>query len=84
MADDKFDEDSDIGKKMERTIELNEIGYTELILTINFKASYGKIAFNIVKECKIKDYPDGNGVNAWETITSIGTCPFYHQDRQAV
>jgi hypothetical protein len=34
-ADDKFDEVSDIGKKMVRIIKLNEIVYTELILSIN-------------------------------------------------
>jgi hypothetical protein len=50
--DDKFDEILDIGKKMARTIELNEVAYTELILTIDVKGSHGKIAFNIVKECK--------------------------------
>jgi hypothetical protein len=45
---------------MARNNILNEIVYTELILSIDVKASYGKIAFNIVKGCKNKDYPDGN------------------------
>jgi hypothetical protein len=53
---------------MERTIELNEIAYTELILSIDVKASYGKFAFNNVKGCKIKDHPDGNVVTAWEKL----------------
>jgi hypothetical protein len=48
-ADDKFDEVSDIGKTVTRIIKLNHIAYTELILSIDFKASYGKITFNIVK-----------------------------------
>jgi hypothetical protein len=48
-ADDKFYEFSDIGKKMARTIELNEIAYTELILSIDVEANFGKIAFNIFK-----------------------------------
>jgi hypothetical protein len=48
-ADDKFDQVSDIGKKMAKTFELNEIAYTELILSIDDMASYGKIALNIVK-----------------------------------
>jgi hypothetical protein len=60
--DDKFDQVSDIGKKMARTIKLNEIDYAELILSIDVKASYGKIAFKIVKRCKSKDYPDGNAL----------------------
>jgi hypothetical protein len=67
-AEDKFDEVSDIGKKMARTIKLNEIAYTELILSVDVKASYGKIAFNIIKRCKSKDHPDGNAINAWETL----------------
>jgi hypothetical protein len=42
--DEKFDEVSDIGKKMARMIEFNKIVYTELILSINVKASDGKVA----------------------------------------
>jgi hypothetical protein len=53
--DDKFDEVSDIGKKMARIFGLNEITYTELILSVDIKASYGKISFNIVKGCKNKN-----------------------------
>jgi hypothetical protein len=50
---------------MTRTIKLNEIACTELILSIDVKASYSEIAFNIVKGCKRKDYPDGIAVTAW-------------------
>jgi hypothetical protein len=64
----EFNEVSDTRKKMARTIKLNEIAYTEHILSIDVKASYGKIVFNIVKRCKIKDYPDGNAVTAWEKL----------------
>jgi hypothetical protein len=53
---------------MTRTIKLNEIAYTELILSIDVKASYGKIAFNIFIDCKKKDYSDGNAVTVWEKI----------------
>jgi hypothetical protein len=51
---------------MSRTIRLNEIAYTELIFSIDVKASYGKFAFNTVKGCKSKDYPNGNAVSSWE------------------
>jgi hypothetical protein len=57
-VDYKFDEVPDIDKKMARTIDLNEISYTELILSIDVKASNGKIAFNIVKGCKSKGFLD--------------------------
>jgi gag-polypeptide of LTR copia-type len=67
-ADEEYDEVSDLGKKMSRSIELNEIAYTELILSIEVKTSSGKIAFNIVKGCKSKDYPDGNAASACEKL----------------
>jgi gag-polypeptide of LTR copia-type len=53
---------------LSRAIELNEITYTKLILFIHVKTSNGKIAFNIVKGCKGKDYPDGNAAVAWEKL----------------
>jgi hypothetical protein len=60
----KVDEDiyetSDIEKKKSIIIELNEISYTELILFIDVNASSGKVAFNIVRGCKTKDFPDSN------------------------
>jgi hypothetical protein len=35
------------------------------------KASNGKVAFNIIRGCKTKDYPDGNGAIAWERLKNI-------------
>jgi hypothetical protein len=69
-ADDEFDEISDFGKKMSRSIELNKTVYRELILTVDFKARYGKIAFSIVKACKSKDNLDINAVTALENLKS--------------
>jgi hypothetical protein len=48
-VDDVFDAISEEGKKMIKVIELNEIAYIELILSIDVKASNGKIAFNMLK-----------------------------------
>ena len=67
-SDEVFDEVSDEGKKKAKIIELNEIAYTELILSIDVKTSSGKIAFNLVKGCKSKDYVDGNAATAWERL----------------
>jgi hypothetical protein len=64
--DEEIDETSDIGKNKSMIIKLNEIAYTQLILSIVVKASSGKVAFNIIRGCKTKDYPDGNGAIAWE------------------
>jgi hypothetical protein len=32
------------------------------------KDSNGKVAFNIIRGCKTKDYPDGNGAIAWDRL----------------
>jgi hypothetical protein len=50
---DKIDGTPDIGKKKSMIIELNGILHTELILSINFKTSSGKVAFNITRGLKI-------------------------------
>jgi gag-polypeptide of LTR copia-type len=59
---------SEIGNKKSRIIKMNEIAYTELILSIDVKTSSGRTAFNIVKRCKTKDHPDGNAATAWEKL----------------
>jgi hypothetical protein len=68
MADEEFDEDSVTGKKMKNAIEVNELASTELLLSIDVKTSFGKVAFNIARGCKSKDYPDGNATTAWEKL----------------
>jgi hypothetical protein len=67
-VDEEIDETSDIGEKKSIIIKLNEIAYTELILSIDVKASSGKVAFNIIRGYKTKDYPDGNGAIACERL----------------
>jgi hypothetical protein len=64
----EIDETSDFGKKKSIIIELNEIAYTELILSIDVKDSSGKFTFNIIRGCKTKYYPDGNSATAWERL----------------
>ena len=64
----KVDDVSDMGKKMLNAIELNEIAYTELILSIDAKTNNGKIAFHIVKGYKSKDHPHGNAAISWEKL----------------
>jgi hypothetical protein len=64
----EIDETLDIGKKKSFIIELNEIAYNELILSIDFQDSSGKVAFNIIRGCKTKDYTDGNGAISWERL----------------
>jgi hypothetical protein len=67
-VDEKFDEGTESGKKKSIAIEMNEIAYTKLILSIDVKTTSGKVAFNLIKGCKSKDYPDGNAAIAWERL----------------
>jgi hypothetical protein len=63
-----FDEKTDEGKRMLRIIDLNEMAFTELVLSIDVSSSSGKIAFGIVKSCKTKDYEDVHAALTWEKL----------------
>jgi hypothetical protein len=67
-SDEDYDMESEEGKKLTITYDMNELAYTELILSIDDKTSSGKVAFNIVKGCKNKDYADGNASMSWERL----------------
>jgi hypothetical protein len=67
-VDGKFDEGTESGKKKSITIEMNEIAYTKLILSVDVKTTSGKVDFNLIKGCKSKDYPDGNAAIVWESL----------------
>jgi hypothetical protein len=61
-----FDKTTDEEKRMLRIIDLNEMAFIELVLTIDVISSSGKLAFGIVKSCKKKDCEDGHAGLAWE------------------
>jgi hypothetical protein len=67
-TDENYDMGSEEGKMLTIAADMNEIAYTELILLIDNKTSSGKVAFNLVKGCKNKDYADGNASMAWERL----------------
>jgi hypothetical protein len=67
-TNDEVNEETDKGKTMMKIFDLNELAYTELILSIDVKTSSGKIAFDMVKGCKNKDYTEGNATMAWERL----------------
>jgi hypothetical protein len=66
--DEVYDMESEEGKKFIIAADMNELAYTELILSIDDKTSSGKVAFNLVKGCKSKEYVDGNAFMAWERL----------------
>ena len=57
-------------KKAIKLYELNEQAYTELILSINHKKTRGKVAFNLVKNCKSSEWPEGNCKKAWDCLVA--------------
>jgi hypothetical protein len=67
-VDEKFHEGTESGKKKSIAIEMNEIAYTKLILSIDVETSSGEVAFNLIKGRKSKDFPDGNAAIAWERL----------------
>jgi hypothetical protein len=64
-TDEDYDMESEEGKKLTIAADMNELAYTELIFSIDDKTSSGKVAFNLVKGYKNKDYADGNANMAW-------------------
>jgi hypothetical protein len=67
-VDEEIDKTSDIGKKKPIIIKLNEIAYTEFILSKDVKASSGKVAFKVIRGCKTKDYLVVNDFNVLEKL----------------
>jgi hypothetical protein len=61
-TDEDYDMESEEGKTLTITSDMNELEYTELILSIDNKTSNRKVAFNLVKGCKNKVYVDGNAI----------------------
>ena len=51
-------------------VKLNQRGYMEMILSIDHKTSRGKIAFRLVKNCKLSDYPEVNCKLAWDRLVA--------------
>jgi hypothetical protein len=69
---DHFDlmaDDDNAAKEVKMNIrELNEFAYSDLILSMDTDKSGGKVAFNIVKRSKTREYPDGNAAVAWQGL----------------
>ena len=50
------DGESDSDKKVTVVDELNKLGYEDLILSINGESMVGRVAYNLVKNCKTPDF----------------------------
>jgi tellurite resistance-related uncharacterized protein len=63
-TDEEYDMESEEEKNLTISADMNELAYTELILSIDDKTSSWKVVFNLVKGHKNKDYADGNAILA--------------------
>ena len=66
---DNFDVSTDAGKELQRRRDANELGYEELILSIDGRSKAGKVAFSMVKGCKDSNFCDGNAKLAWSRLS---------------
>ena len=62
-----LDEKSDDDKKKIKIRDLNDLGYSELILSFA-DSDAGNLAFQYVRNSKSKDYEDGNIEVAWSAL----------------
>jgi hypothetical protein len=65
MTYQEINKKKDKGKSKLKISDLNELAYTELILSINVRTSSGKLEFNMLKCCRNKDYSEGNADMDW-------------------
>ena len=61
-------EKAEEGKQMLMEIDLKEMAFAKLMLSIDAASITGKIAFGIVKCYKTEDYEDGNAPLVWEKL----------------
>ena len=64
-----------LSNEEEEVAKLNEVGYADLVLSINAESPAGKVAFQIVKNCMSSEYPNGNCADAWRRL-----CKKYEPD----
>jgi hypothetical protein len=64
-----IDTSNDVGKAQKKMVELNDMAYSELTLSMDIKQAGGKVAFSIVKGSKSTDYEDSNSSVAWTRLS---------------
>ena len=61
---------TDRDKKVTQLVDFNELGYKDLILSINGESAAGKVAFILFKRCKTTEFPEGNCKQAWDRLVN--------------
>ena len=59
----------DTSPELQALRDANELGFEELILSIDGKTKEGRVAFSLVKGCKDADFADGNAHLAWTRLS---------------
>ena len=49
---------------------LNVQAYRDIMLSVKHDSKHGKVAFGLIKNCKSKEYPEGNAKRAWDRLQS--------------
>jgi hypothetical protein len=79
------EEGESLDEERRKVKDLNEIGFSDLILSMDTSTSAGKVAFGLVRASKSIEYPDGNIAKAWEKLkrkyapTTAPTLAKYHK-----
>lgn len=47
-------------KKVEKCYGLNKLTFVDLILFVHYKKATSKAAFDLIKNCEMVEYPEGN------------------------
>ena len=55
-------------KEYKKMCELNELAYSDLIMSMDTSTTAGKVAYDLVKSSKSKDFPDGNAAISWKRL----------------
>jgi hypothetical protein len=67
-SDEEINENTEIVKVLMNNADLNEMTYTDLILSIDIRSSSGKVVFSIIKGFKSRDYNNGSSALTWVNL----------------
>ncbi len=66
----QLDLGTDAGKAKKNTRDMNKLAYKELVLSIDTFISPGKVAFQLIKDCKMTANKNGDVVQAWKQLVA--------------
>jgi hypothetical protein len=55
-------------KALMMNVDLDEMAYTELMISIDIRCSSVKVIFSIIKGYKGRDYTEGNSTLTWDKL----------------